>query len=124
MYHIDRRLSFGGFDDPQMALIIKSGRRLFASKKRNRLPITKEILEKITEKELLSIMELNVNTAFKIAWAGFIRIGELTYTAAEAKKATFTETGLTWLDISFVQRDQHAILRLKQSKTNKEHTGV
>ncbi len=40
-YHIDRRLSPRGFDDPRMALIIKRGRRLFPSKKPNRLPITK-----------------------------------------------------------------------------------
>ena len=123
-YHIDRRLSLGGFDDPRMALIIKGGRRLFPSKKRNRLPITKEILEKITEEELLSITDLNVDTAFKVAWAGFMRMGELTYTAAEAKKATFAETGLTRSDISFAEGDQYAILRLKRSKTDTEHTGV
>ncbi len=124
LYHIDRGLSLRGFDDPRMTLIIKGGRRLFPSKKQNRLPITKEILEKITEKELLSITDLNVDTAFKVAWAGFIRMGELTYTAAEAKKTTFAETGLTSSDISFAERDLYAILRLKRSKTDTEYTGV
>ncbi len=123
-YYMDRRLSLGGFNDPRMALIIKDGRSLFSSKKQNRLPITKEILEKITQEELLSITDLNVDTAFKVAWAGFMRMGELTYTAAEAKKATFAETGLTRLDVLFAEGDQYAILRLKQSKTNTEHTGV
>ncbi len=75
-YHIDKSLSRGSFDDPRMAFIITGGRRLFPSKKRNRLPITKEILEKITEEELLSITDLNMDTAFKVAWAGLIRIGE------------------------------------------------
>ncbi len=107
-----------------MALIIKGGKRLFPSKKRNRLPITKEILEKITEEELLSMTDLNVDTASKVAWAGFMRMGELTYTAAEAKKATFAETSLTRSDISFAEGDQYAIVRLKQSKTDMEHTGV
>ncbi len=74
-YHTDRCLSLWGFDDPRMTLIIKSGRRLFPSKKRNRLPITKEILEKITEEELLWITDLNVDTVFKVVWAGFMRIG-------------------------------------------------
>ena len=104
-YHIDRRLSLRDFDNPRMALIIKGGRRLFPSKKRNRLPITKEILEKITEEELLSITDLNVDTAFKVAWAGFMRMGELTYTAAEAKKATFAKTDLTRSEISFAEGD-------------------
>ncbi len=120
----DAVLSVEGFDDPRMALIIKGGRRLFPSKKRNRLLITKEILEKITEEELLSITDLNVDTAFKVAWAGLMRMGELTYTAAEAKKATFARTGLTRSDIPFAEGDQYAILRLKRSKTDREHTGV
>lgn len=107
-----------------MALIIKGGRRLFPSKKRNSLPITKNILEKITQDEPLTVTDVNIDTAFKVAWAGFMRMEELTYTAAEAKKATLSETGLTRSDISFVEGDQYAILRLKQSKTDTEHSGV
>ncbi len=53
-----------------------------------------------------------------------MRMWELTYTAAEAKKATFAETGLTRSDISFAEEDQYAILQLKQSKTDTEHTGL
>ncbi len=124
LYHIDRRLSLWGFDDSQMALIIKRGRRLFPSKNRSRLLMTKEIFEKIMEEELLSITDLNVDTIFKVAWAGFMRMRELRYTAAEAKKATFAETGLTRSDISFAEGDQYAILRLKRSKTDTEQTGV
>ncbi len=107
-----------------MALIIKDGRRLFSSKKRNRLPILKNILEKITEDELLSVMDLNVDTAFKVAQAGFMRMGKLIYTAAEAKKATFAETAFTKSVISFAEVDQYAMLPLKQSKTDKEHSRV
>ncbi len=110
-YHIDRHLSLGGFDVPRMALIIKGRKRLFPSKKRNRLPITKEIMEKITGEELLSMTDLNLNTAFRVAWTGFMRIGELKYKAAEAKKTTFAETGFPRSDISFAGGDRYAILR-------------
>ena len=123
-YHIDRRLSLKSFVDPRIALIIKGKRRLFFNKKRNHLPITKDIFKKITEDEPLSVTDLNVNTALKVAWAGFMRMGELIYTAVEVKKATFLETGLTRSDISFAEGDQYAILRLKQSKTDTEHTRV
>lgn len=51
----------------QIAHIIKNERQLFTSKKQNYLFITKDILEKIIEKELLSIFHLNINTTFKIA---------------------------------------------------------
>ncbi len=53
-----------------------------------------------------------------------MRRGDLTYTAAEAKKATFAETGLTRSDISFAEGDQYPILQLKQSRTDTEHTGA
>lgn len=123
-YHIDCRLSLSGFDSPRMALIIKGGKRLFPSKKRNRRPITKDILEKITEDEPLTVDDLNADTAFKVAWAGFLRLGEITYTATEAKKASFKDKKVTRSDISFSEGDQYAILRLKRSKTDTEHTGV
>ncbi len=112
-YNIDRLLSLNSFDEIQIPLIITSGTRLFLSKKRNRFLITKNIFKKITEDKPLSITDLNVDTAFKVAWTGFMRIRELTYIAKEAKKAMFTETGLTKLDISFAEGDQYVILQFK-----------
>ena len=53
-----------------------------------------------------------------------MRMGKLTYTATEAKKVTFMKTGFTRSDISFAERDQYAVLQLKQSKTDTEHTGM
>lgn len=123
-YHIDRRLSLKGIDNPRMALIIKGVKRLFPSNGRNMLPITKDILEKITEDEPLTMEDLNVDTAFKVAWAGFMQRGKLTYTAAGLKKDLFKDTKLTRSDISFAEGDQYAILRLKRSKTDIEHTGI
>lgn len=122
-YHIDWRLSLKGFDDRRMTLIIKGRKRLFPSKKRNRLAITKDILEKITKNKPLTIEDLNVDKAFKVAWVGFVRMRELTYSASELKKETFKDTKLTRSDISFAEGDQYAILRLKRSKTDVEHTG-
>ncbi len=123
-YHIDRRLSLKGFDDPLMALIIRGGKMLFPSKKKNRLPVTKNILEEITKEKPLMLIDPNVDTAFKVAQAGFMRLREIMYMAAEAKKSTFAETKLTRSDISFEKGDQYATLRLKRSKTDVEHTGV
>lgn len=96
-----------------MALITKSGKKLFSNIKQNHLLITKDILKKITDNKALSVIDLNVNIVFKKAWAGFIKIKELTYTMAEAKKATFAETSLIRSDISFRKGDQYTILHLK-----------
>lgn len=84
-----------------MTLIIKRRKWLFSSKKQNRLLITKNIFKKIIEDKPLLVTDLNIDTIFKVVWAGFMRIGKLTYTMAEGKNATFMETGLTRSDISF-----------------------
>ncbi len=96
-----------------MALIIKEEKKLFPSIKRNRLPITKNILQNIREDKLLSVTDLNIDTALQMVWAGFMRMIELTYIVAEPKKAAFVETGLIRSDISFAKGDQYVILRLK-----------
>ncbi len=66
-YHIDQRLSLKDFNDPPMALIIKAGKRLFSSKKRNRLPVVNNILEEITKEEFFMVADLNVDKEFKVA---------------------------------------------------------
>lgn len=94
-YHINRSLSFNTLDNFQMALIIKRRKRLFPTKKKNKLPIIKDILEKITKSELLKIDDLNVDTEFKIAFASFMRIDKLTDITVELKEDVFKNTRLT-----------------------------
>lgn len=48
---------------------------------------------------------LNVDIIFKIAQAGFMRIGKLTYIATKAKKAIFIETDFTRSNILFIEGD-------------------
>ncbi len=67
-----------------MTLIIKGVRRLFPSIKRNSLSITKIIFQNITEDEPLLITDPNIDTALKVASAGFKRMDELTYKVVEA----------------------------------------
>ncbi len=69
-------------------------------------------------------IELNIDTAFKVAWTGFLRLGEITYTGTELETASFSTTRVTRSDISFSKGNQYAVLCLKQSKTDTKHTGV
>ena len=123
-HHVDHHLSLDVFDDPQLAWIIKDGKRLFSSIKSKRLPITKNILEKITAQPIMSVDDCNIDTAFKISWAGFLCLGEITYTSAELKKTNFVDTHATRSDVSFAEGNQYAVLRLKRSKTDIEHSRV
>lgn len=83
-YYVDHHLRLGVFDDPRLAWIIKGGKTLFPSIKSTRLSITRDILQKITAKPTLSVEDCNIDTVFKIAWAGFLHLGEIIYTSAEA----------------------------------------
>ena len=51
-------------------------------------------------------------------------MGEFTYTSGEVRASTFTSTKLTRSDVTFSDGDQHAILRLKRSKTDVNNSGV
>ena len=112
------------FNSPWLQRILKGGHRLFPSAKRQRLPVTKGVLEKITAVVPQCKDDINYDTAFKTAWAGFLRVGEFTCTLQEVKSRAFIKTGLTRSDITFAEGDGYAILRLKRSKTDINHQGV
>lgn len=65
LYHINRHFSLESFDNLLMTFIIKRRRKLFSSIKRNCLPITKDIFQKITKNKPLSVTDLNINTCFQ-----------------------------------------------------------
>lgn len=128
-YHVDRNLSTGAFDNPRLDRIIRGGKRLFPYVKALRYPISQSMLERITstaiDNQNPDINDLNVNTAFLVAWAGFLRMGEFTYSKAELQDILlFERTRLTRNDISFSDDGQCATLRLKRSKTDVNHSGV
>lgn len=92
---------------------------MFPQTKKTRLHITKGILYNITRQEPMSLQDLNINTAFKVAWAGFLCMGKFTYTKAElANRKLFNATRS---DITFSQNNQYVVLRLKRSKTDVKH---
>jgi hypothetical protein len=48
---------------------------------------------------------LNFDTAFKVAFAGFFRLGEIVYSTAERRNAvTFQATRLTRQDVRFFNK--------------------
>lgn len=123
-YHIDHNLPTDPFEAPCLARIIKGGKRIFSRAKAERLPITKNIFSQITSFIPSSTEDHSIDAAFKVAWAGFLRLGEITYTHAERNKSSFASTSTTRSDVFFSENDQYAILRLKRSKTDINHTGV
>ena len=81
------------------------------------LPITKDILLKLltrldTTKELQAI----VHAAYCLAFAGFLRIGEFTYSTADLQNPTCGSWCMTRGSINL--QDDKLLLSLPASKTN------
>lgn len=124
LWHVDHEYSLAPFDTPKMKLLLQGGRYFYPSIKTTRLPITKDILTALTSIPIENSNDLNLDTAFKVAWAGFLRLGGITYTDTDRNSSSFIDLHLTRSDVTFSKHNQYATLQLKRSKTDTSHTGV
>jgi len=121
-YHVDLGLPTAVFKSPTLDRLIQGARSLFQGSRRERLPITRELLTTVTPSSS-SIDDVNVNAAFKLAFAGFLRMGEFTHARErEADPQAFAAANLSRSDIKFAT--DHVTVRLKRSKTDRLHQGV
>ncbi len=132
-YHIDLRLNTDVFNSEHLKRLLKGAKRLYnRPSDSERRPITKDILTQITSQSLPSprteaskINALNFDTAFKVAFAGFFRLGEIVYSTADTRNpVTFQATKLTRQDVRFFDKGQYATIHLKRSKSDYDHRGV
>ena len=137
--HIDRDLSTSAFDSPLLARL-KTGIAGLQGKQdtKKAKPLSLGIIEQMTSpapddhgsatlSPLASaeVDELNFDTAAKIAFAGFLRTAEFTYEQKEVNNsAMFQATKLQRRDITFAENDEHAIIYLRSSKSDYDHSGV
>jgi hypothetical protein len=122
--HVDRRLPTDVFQSEWLHRIITGIRRLTPHEFKVRAaPITLDILEKITSPEATTVDDLNLDTACKVAFAGFLRSGEFLHDD-RLDRETFENTSLTRSDVTFAENDEYARIRLKRSKTDTLFKGV
>lgn len=88
------------------------------------MPITKNILEIITNQLTRIIKDLNIDEIFKIVLTDFLHLGKIIYISTELKKNSFIEKFATKSDILFIKSDQYAIFKLKHSKIDIDNLGV
>ena len=124
--HVDRGLSTDVFEHERLQRIINGIRRAtpFTAKKKA-APLTPEILTQVTQpwRDSLDIDDVNLDAAFKVAFAGFLRSGEFLHDD-RLQRRTAEQTKLTRSDVTFGENDEHVLLRLKRSKTDVQHRGV
>jgi integrase len=124
--HVD--FGFIAFDDsfyhPMLQRVVDGVRKFRGdADSKERLPITRDLLVRIlrrfdTNTQFGAIM----HAAFSLAFAGFLRVGEFTYTAVEAADPEFSQWHLT-RNSTALHKD-HMELLLPSSKTDPFRRGV
>ncbi|KAJ3454842.1 hypothetical protein MRS44_013442 [Fusarium solani] len=136
-YHVDNFLDDKLFNNKHFRRLIDGARRLTPrTKVRVRKPISREAITKLSAglatlppqpSQMTTDLrdDLNFATACRVAFAGFLRIGEFTYKREDlGTPSIFLATKLTRSDIRFSSSFDHAQLTLKRSKTDRRHEGV
>jgi hypothetical protein len=88
-----------------------------------KLLILYSILAKIVISSNL-ILGVNTNATFYFAFAGYLYIGEISYTNKQQSEPLFAITKVTCLNIQFSPSKDYLTFYLKWSKTNKDKQGV
>jgi integrase len=132
-HHIDRGLPTTVFESAHIKRLIKGAHNLFSTPKRQRYPITKDILERILPSlEVANPVaptpeekdNANVHAAFCLAFSGFLRVGEITHTARELQSSGAKPKILLRNNINFSANHDTATLLLRRSKTDTTNRGV
>ena len=112
-YHIDNGLSTEVLEDPRIARMLHVSLRIQGVQPvRERSEITKEILEAITATFKSTYDEINLKTAFCVAFAAFLRPSEFTWEIWDENKH---KTHITRESVQFI--NQGVLLHLPKSKT-------
>jgi hypothetical protein len=89
------------------------------------MPLTPDLLKLATTPyaSFTQVNNVNIDTAFKLAFLGFLRSGEF-MADNRLNKHTSENIKLTRSNITFGPNNKHILLRLKRSKTNLLHKEV
>ena len=108
---MDYSILITAFEDPIVHQLLAGAAAISPLVKKDKQPITRDILAQVVIFGLL-LPDINTNAAFTLAFAGFLRMGEIIYTIAELKnRTTFLTRKATRRDITFTPSG--IIFRLK-----------
>jgi len=94
---------------------------LFPSIKKTKLPIIKDILDKIIILRPYKA-DINIDAAFIMAFIGFLYIGEIIYLNRKAKD--FSTIKALYSDVRIAPNSYLIVFYLKRSKIDKTYSGV
>jgi integrase len=127
-WHIDFGQEEDIFESSWLRRLVAGIRRTEVPKQsKQATPISLKTLEKVTKLyDSSTTDDITFTAATTVAFAGFLRIGEITTSRKDTRIPVESLRKLkpTRRDVTFATDGTHAILRLKRSKADKEHRGV
>ena len=125
-YHVDLGFEIDVFRNPQLDRVVRGIKRLLPDPApRVRTLITREILVKLLDS--LDPTTPNgrlLRAAFSLAFAAFLRSGELIYEAQDMRNPDFPAWNITRASIQFDPEGRYMLLLLPASKTDPFRLGV
>jgi hypothetical protein len=98
---VDYGISIIAFKDPIVYRLLAEAAAISPLAKKDKQPITRDILAQVVTYGP-SLPDVNTDAVFTLAFTGFLRMGEITYTTAELKnQTTFLAKKATQHDITF-----------------------
>jgi len=120
-YYIDLGYLITAFKDYTIKRALVGAMLLFLSTKKTKLLIIKDILDKIITLRPYKA-DVNIDTAFIMAFTGFLCIGEITYLNRKAKD--FSTIKALRSDVRIAPNSYLMVFYLKRSKTDKTYSSV
>ncbi|KAF1967324.1 hypothetical protein BU23DRAFT_379921, partial [Bimuria novae-zelandiae CBS 107.79] len=128
--HVDRGEAVEVFDDHHLRRLVQGARNFFPARTwEQRLPITKDILHGILRPDACQsehpVDTVNLNAAFSMAFAGFLRMGEFTYTPEQLRnERRLVAEKPTRRCVAISQSLDHYRLLLPRSKADTSNADV
>jgi len=82
--HVDYGILIVAFEDPTVYRLLARAAAISPLVKKDKQPITRDILAQVVTYGL-SLLDVNTDAVFTLAFTGFLRMGEIMYTTAELK---------------------------------------
>ena len=120
-YYVDLGHLIAAFKDYIIKRALAGAILLFLFTKKSKLPIIKDILDKIITFSPYKA-DINVDAAFIIAFIGFLCIGEIIYLNRKAKD--FSTTKALYSNVRIAPNSYLIVFYLKRSKTDKTYNSV
>lgn len=126
-WHVDVNMPTDVFANEHIRFLLQGAANLFPAESSDKQePMTSELLEQMLTQRAATNetwnTQLNLNAAFTLAFAAFLRMGEFTWPDSHVSSKDFSRLHTAQKHVTFLS--DHLLLTLPMSKTDKGNKGI